>query len=266
LVSARELSIKISGCLNSCGQHGIANIGFQGMSTPIGKDLAPAFQVVLGGGKLGKGDGRFAEKSIKVFSKRAPDALRALLNDYAANTTEGELFNAYYDRQGKSYFNDLLKPFGDTKANITPDLFVDWDADEAYAKAVGTGECAGVMIDLVQTLFVEADEKLENAVYALGKEKYADAVYFVYASLIHAAKALLVSVGARTNTHKGIIDSFDTDFIDTGKIQIGKKFSELALEVSAQVPDKDFVENYLNEAREFLKTVRAYRKEDVTTA
>lgn len=266
LVKEREILIKISGCLNSCGQHVIANIGFQGMSTPIGKDLAPAFQVVLGGGRLGEGNGRFAEKSIKVFSKRAPDALRALLNDYASNSAEGELYNAYYDRQGKAYFNELLKPFGDAKTNVTPDLFVDWDADEAYAKAVGTGECAGVMIDLVQTLFVEADEKLENAVYALDKGKVADASYHIYASLIHAAKALLVSVGARTNTHKGIIDSFDKDFIETGKIQIGKKFSELALDISAQVPDKAFVESYLNEAREFLKTVRAYRKEDVTTA
>ncbi|MCW5907665.1 MAG: HEPN domain-containing protein [Chitinophagales bacterium] len=265
LVAERNILIKISGCMNSCGQHVIANIGFQGMSTPVGKDLAPAFQVLLGGGKLGNGQGRFAEKSIKVFSKRAPDALRALLNDYAANATSNESFNDYYDRNGKEYFNNLLKPFGE-KVNITPDLFVDWDAEEAYAKAVGTGECAGVMIDLVQTLFVEAEEKLENASYALSNGKLADAAYHVYASLIHASKALLVSVGARTNTHKGIIDLFDKEFVETGKIKIAATFSELALKVNAQIPDEKFVQTYLQQATDFLKTVRAFRKEDVTTA
>lgn len=265
LVNEKAMSIKISGCLNSCGQHVIANIGFQGMSTPVGKEVAPSFQVLLGGGKLGGGDGRFADKSIKVFSKRAPDALRGLLNDFAAHAQPGEGFNSYYDRQGKAYFNELLKPFGD-KANITPDTFVDWDADEHYSKAVGTGECAGVMIDLVQTLFVEADEKLENAVDALEKNKLADAAYHIYSSLIHASKALLVSIGARTNTHKGIIDSFDTEFVDTGKIKLDKKFADLALELKDQVPDEAFVHSYLAEAKEFLKRVRSYRKEDVLQA
>lgn len=264
LVAERNILIKISGCMNSCGQHVIANIGFQGMSTPVGKDLAPAFQVLLGGGRLGNGEGRFAEKSIKIFSKRAPDALRALLNDYAANSGNDESFNSYYDRNGKEYFNNLLKPFGE-KINITPDLFVDWDAEDAYAKAVGTGECAGVMIDLVQTLFVEAEEKLENASYAFDNGKLADAVYHVYSSLIHAAKALLVSVGARTNTHKGIIDSFDKEFVDTGKVKLSTTFNELALKVNAQVPDKYFVLTYLQQATDFLKTVRAFRKEDITT-
>jgi sulfite reductase (ferredoxin) len=265
LVNEKGIIIKISGCLNSCGQHVIANIGFQGMSTPVGKDVAPSFQVLLGGGKLGSGNGRFAEKSLKVFSKRAPDALRGLLNDFAANGNTDELFNDYYDRQGKAYFNDLLKPFGD-KDSITPDTFVDWDAEEHYSKAVGTGECAGVMIDLVQTLFVEAEEKIENAEYAFGKNKLADAAYHTYSSLIQSAKALLVSIGARTNTQKGIIDSFDTEFVDTGKIALGKKFSELALELKGQVPDEAFVRNYINEAKEFLKLVRSYRKEDVTQA
>ena len=46
-----DLVIKISGCMNACGQHNMANIGFQGMSIKTKNNLvAPALQVLLGGG------------------------------------------------------------------------------------------------------------------------------------------------------------------------------------------------------------------------
>ncbi|MEC8883326.1 MAG: nitrite/sulfite reductase, partial [Bacteroidota bacterium] len=56
----KEITIKISGCMNACGQHNMAHIGFQGMSVRTPEKLvAPALQVLLGGGVLGNGDGRF---------------------------------------------------------------------------------------------------------------------------------------------------------------------------------------------------------------
>ncbi len=49
-----DLVIKISGCMNACGQHNMANIGFQGMSIKTKNNLvAPALQVLLGGGNSG---------------------------------------------------------------------------------------------------------------------------------------------------------------------------------------------------------------------
>ena len=81
-----DLVIKISGCMNSCGQHTMANIGFQGMSVRTkDKLVAPALQVLLGGGNMGDGKGRFADKVVKVPSRRAPEALRRILNDYEKN-------------------------------------------------------------------------------------------------------------------------------------------------------------------------------------
>lgn len=68
----KNITIKISGCMNACGQHNMAHIGFQGMSIRQGKLVAPALQVLLGGGVLGNGSGRFADKVIKVPSKRGP--------------------------------------------------------------------------------------------------------------------------------------------------------------------------------------------------
>ncbi|MCP2821070.1 hypothetical protein NK918_24255, partial [Salmonella enterica subsp. enterica serovar Typhimurium] len=67
--------------MNSCGQHGLAQIGFHGSSFKVGNLVVPAVQVLLGGGTLGDGRGRVAEKVIKVASKRAPDVLRRIFDD-----------------------------------------------------------------------------------------------------------------------------------------------------------------------------------------
>src|SRR5690606_9078380 len=46
-----DVAIKISGCMNACGQHNMYHIGFQGMSIRTkDKLVAPALQVLLGGG------------------------------------------------------------------------------------------------------------------------------------------------------------------------------------------------------------------------
>ncbi|MDP5061837.1 MAG: nitrite/sulfite reductase, partial [Maribacter sp.] len=85
-INNADVVIKISGCMNACGQHNMANIGFQGMSVRTkDKLVAPALQVLLGGSTDGNGQGRFADKVVKVPSKRGPEALRLNLNDYDAN-------------------------------------------------------------------------------------------------------------------------------------------------------------------------------------
>ena len=147
----REITIKISGCMNACGQHNMSAIGFQGMSINSGKLVAPALQVLLGGGILGDGKGRFSDKVIKIPSRRGPDALRYILNDFEANAN-GKSFLDYYDAQGEKYFYEFLKPLADATNLIDAD-FIDWGNADNYVKAVGVGECAGVVIDLVATLF-----------------------------------------------------------------------------------------------------------------
>jgi len=120
-----NFKIKISGCMNSCGQHGMANLGFHGSSLKSGKSVLPALQVLLGGGTVQNGEGRIAQKLLKVPSKRGPEVLRYVLNDYLTNKQEGETFNAYYDRNGKDYFYQLLKPLTDL-TTLTAEDFVDW--------------------------------------------------------------------------------------------------------------------------------------------
>ena len=260
----KDLVIKISGCMNACGQHNMANIGFQGMSIKTKNNLvAPALQVLLGGGNSGNGIGRFADKVIKVPSKRGPQALRVILDDYQLNSDQ-KTFYDYYTVQGEKYFYNLLKSLSDS-SNLADDEYIDWGSKESYKKAIGVGECAGVVIDLISTLFLESDEKITDARADFESKSYNNAIYFAYSSMVNSAKALLLSKDHSTNTQASIINQFDEVFVSTNLISLGSTFSELIYQINKNEPSASFAENYIQMANEFLTTVKEFRKNDLDT-
>ncbi len=256
-----DLIIKISGCMNACGQHNMANIGFQGMTVRTPEKLvAPALQVLLGGGNLGDGNGVFADKVVKVPSKRGPEALRRILNDFEAHGN-GKQFVEYYKEKGEKYFYNFLNDLQDV-TNLTQDDFIDWGEEEKYVKEIGIGECAGVVIDLIATLFFESEEKIENAKTSFNDGVYSGAIYLAYQSLVNSAKALLLAENKKTNTHAGIVSQFDEVFVETGKISLGASFADLIYQINKNAPTKDFAVNYIDSANKFLAAVRAFREEE----
>ncbi|WP_335977449.1 HEPN domain-containing protein [Gaetbulibacter jejuensis] len=257
----KDLVIKISGCMNACGQHNMANIGFQGMSirTPD-KLVAPALQVLLGGANKGNGQGVFADKVVKVPSRRAPIALRRLLDDFQINANNLP-FEDYYQHKGQMYFYDMLTDLSDV-SNLTQDDFIDWGNTEVYEKAIGIGECAGVVIDLISTLFLESEEKLELAKEALENNVYSHAIYHTYNAFVNSAKAILLTENKSTNSQAGIIKQFDEDFVAIKRIPIDVSFSELVFQIKENAPSKAFAEQYFKSAKAFLNTVKSYRKND----
>ena len=260
----KDLVIKISGCMNACGQHNMANIGFQGMSIKTkDKLVAPALQVLLGGGNSGNGIGRFADKVIKVPSKRGPQALRIILDDYQLNSDQ-KTFYDYYTIQGEKYFYNLLKPLLDS-TNLTTDDYIDWGSNQSYQKAIGVGECAGVVIDLISTLFLESEEKISNARADFESKSYNNAIYFAYSSMVNSAKALLLSKSHSTNTQAPIINQFDEVFVATNLISLGATFADLIYQINKNEPSASFAENYIQMANEFLTTVKEFRKNDLDT-
>jgi len=259
LLLTTSIDIKISGCMNACGQHTIANIGFQGMTVNAGKLVAPATQILLGGGILGNGQGRFADKLLKVPSRRTPIVLRWLLDDYLENKLEEEAFNSYYDRQGKDYFYQNLKHLAETENLHAQDL-IDWGNEKKYEKAIGIGECAGVTIDLVQTLLFDAQESLEAAESSAQKAKWSDSIYHSYAAQIRAAKAILTTVNAKINTQKSILEAFDIHFPNFSQLR-SEGFEKTVLQMDKESPSEDFSLAYLKQAVEHIQWIKNFRDE-----
>ncbi|HEY1023961.1 MAG TPA: HEPN domain-containing protein [Sphingobacteriaceae bacterium] len=262
LIFNRDIKIKISGCMNSCGQHGVAHIGFHGSSLKANGKVLPAVQVLLGGGTVGDGQGRAAERVLKVPSKRAADVVRHVLTDYEQNAGPGETFNSYYDRNGKDHFYQLLKPLADL-TSLKSDEFIDWGHEDLYNTAIGVGECAGVIIDLVATLMYEADEKLHWAIEALKEARYADAIYHSYSVFISSAKALLLDKGINSSTQIGILREFSLQFAGGYDLNGFPDFEALVLQINKHEPTPQFAKRYLEMASQFTKQVKTRREEVV---
>jgi len=259
LIYNRDLKIKISGCMNSCGQHSLAHIGFHGSSLKAGKSVVPAAQIMLGGASLGDGLGRAAERVIKIPSKRVTIALNTLIQDYKLNSNLDELFHDYFDRQTKDYFYRLLKPLADL-STLTPEEFVDWGHKETYQPAIGVGECAGVIIDLVATLLYETEEKLQWAKENFEAGAWADSIFHTYSVFISAAKALLLDKGINSSTQVAIIKSFDENFVENGEIVLENSFSSIIMQIKNNEPTESFAKSYLKDAEDFYQLVSKTRE------
>lgn len=251
----KEIKIKISGCMNSCGQHGIAHIGFHGSSMKVNGKIMPTAQVLLGGGAVGNGEGRAADKVIKVPSKRAPDVLRAILNDYSAKGEPYGSFLNYYDGLGKDYFYQLLKPIADQET-VTNEDFIDWGQNEEFIRAIGVGECAGVVIDLVATLLFETEEKHGWAIEAYDQGLWSDAIYHAYNTFISGAKAVLLDKGISLSTQIALIKSFDENVAAEFGID---GFTDMVLQINKSEPSPQFAKAYLAQAKDFLQQAKSFR-------
>jgi len=259
LIYNNDIKIKISGCPNSCGQHGLASIGLHG-STIKDKEgkVLPSLVVLLGGGKLKNGEGIISDKIIKIPSKRGPQALRLLLNDYEANSHEGEYYHDYFKRMDRKHFYDLLKPLS-VITNLVPDEYIDWGQENNFVLQTAVGECAGVIIDLVATLLYDSDEKLAWAQDALDQQLFADSIYHSYSSFINTAKALLLTKDIKPSTQYQTINDFQKVFVDSGEFELPYNFKEQVFQINKNEPSQQFASDYKKEAADFLERSYVFR-------
>jgi sulfite reductase (ferredoxin) len=260
LIYNTDIKIKISGCPNSCGQHGLAGIGFHGstIKDKQGKVL-PALVILLGGGKLQNGDGIISDKLIKIPSRRGPQALRLLLDDYDQNAFDGEYYHDYFKRQGRNHFYALLKPLGDV-TTTQPGEYIDWGQDKNFILHTAVGECAGVIIDLVSTLLYDTEEKLGWAKEALDNGKYADSIYHSYSAFINTSKALLLTRDIKPSTQIQTLNDFQTNFVQSGAFPVtGNDFKELVLRINKNEPTETFALTFWSDSKKFMEDAFHFR-------
>jgi sulfite reductase beta subunit-like hemoprotein len=129
----RGVSIRICGCPNSCSQHYLGTLGFQGaVSQQQGRPL-PCYMLYVGG-KTGE-ETKLAEFVMKLPAKRVPKAVMDLVAWYRADRYQnaGETFARFLERMGKETIRQKLEPL----THIPPfdqerDLYYDWGAEEPY--------------------------------------------------------------------------------------------------------------------------------------
>ncbi len=261
LIEEKHVKIKISGCMNACGQHMVGNIGFHGSSIKKKDMVIPAMQIVIGGGVDPLGKAYLADKVIKLPTKRIPDSVRLILDHFDENAEEGEYFNHYYERVGgKKFFYTLLKPLANID-NITPTDLMDWGQDDNYQQAIGVGECAGVILDMVGTIIKDAQEKLTKGLAALEAGHFSDGIYYAYSTFVVGAKGILLGEDIACNTHRKIISDFHKEIVETNKIVLPYNFEEKTLSINKHEPNAEFATKITAEAKEFMNVIIEYRNQ-----
>ena len=176
-----------------------------------------------------------------------------MLIDFEQHQLPFETFADYYIRVGDRHHYHLLQKHveGDSE-----ELFVDWGSDQPFKPEIGVGECAGVVIDLVSTLLLEAREKLDHGHEAMQTEDWGHAIYHAYASQIAGAKALLVREGLKTNTYADIMASFDEVFVATGTFELpAGSFTAQVLSYLGGNNSETFARAYIETASSFLNAL-----------
>lgn len=98
-----EVSLNISGCINSCGHHHIGNIGILG----VDKNGEEWYQVTLGGRQGNNTSiGKVIGKSF--YEKDVPEVVAKILQVFVAHRQDEELFIDTFDRIGAEPFKDAV--------------------------------------------------------------------------------------------------------------------------------------------------------------
>lgn len=143
LAEVGGVRLNISGCMNSCGQHHTADLGFFGVERRAHGRPVPGYQLLLGG-HLGREQVHFGHKALRLPAKAVPKAAVRVLSRFTEQRHGGEAFGSWLERVGgasavAAWLDDLA---GIPSPEEGPEFYVDYDEAVPFKADVGTSECA----------------------------------------------------------------------------------------------------------------------------
>jgi len=204
----QTVDIRVSGCPNACGQHPVGTIGLFGQALRVGARLVPAYRVLLGA-RTGAGRTRLGVGVATVAARALPAALVSLLHDFQSGRTPDEAFADYFDRRGPAHFEQLLAPHTRVPTREeNPACYRDWGQTDDFSLAGrGAGECGAGVFEVISGDLAAARRALAAP---------ADSGARLFAAVLAATRALLITRGLDSQQPDDIFRGFETHFLDTG--------------------------------------------------
>ncbi len=199
---AESITLRISGCPNSCSQHLISALGFQGRAQRVNGRLMPCYDV-FAGAQIIEGGTRLAEAVGTLPAQRIPAFVAEVLQ---RGTLARERLRA------------LVEEFAQLPAGEIPeDYYGDWGSAAPFSLAGrGPGECGAGVLDLIRVDFDEASHALDHATSAADPQRSES----LYQSLLATARALLVLFGVEPQTDAEAFAAFRTHLIEPGWVEL----------------------------------------------
>ncbi len=249
-----HVTVKASGCPNSCGQHHIASIGFHGGAKKLNGILTPHYEVLLGG-RVSEDKVVFGTSVIKIPAKNAPMAMKISLENYKVGKENGETFGEYFDRKGKIHFRDLLNPLKTLpEIEASPESYIDYGSTDKFSlEDRGQGECAGAVTDMITDRISEAERAHFQGKLSLEKKEFKKTCEHAKHSVIASARALLVTEGMDFNDDWECLKKFQSLVIDMEIVSA--KFAKLidSFEANSDANDDKTAQWWLSNAGELME-------------
>ena len=250
----KDVSVKISGCHNSCAQHHIATIGLHGVGKRMGERVAPYYELHLGGRV--NGTAKIGQMTVKLPARRVPEAISHLVSVYRRDRKTGEGLPAFIDRVGKAALKEELIPYTIAPTfEEDPTFYYDWEGDEPFiTEDLGPGECAGGALEMMGDRILEAEQELYQGKLLLDKHQYSVSVNKAYRAVLAAAKALLVTEGMDPSTDAETFSEFEQRIAVKGVVpalyrSLSVQFSHLGPKDTTQ----EFAQAKMDFARGFVQ-------------
>lgn len=223
--------IRISGCPNSCANHYIAAVGFQGRAKRINGRLMPFYDVLVDA-KTFEGRAHLAERIGTVPTKRIPD----MLDEAFSNGTID-----------KELLRNLIAKYSDTSSESLPDdYYYDYSSGVPFSLAGrGPGECGAGVMDVIKLDIDEAKDALDAAL--VDDEN-------IYRSIVASARSLLVTVGLEPKKDREIFAAFTEHLIRPGWVRSQTK-QLLNDAVDWRMGDRESLEDLVPQVLELTKRV-----------
>jgi sulfite reductase (ferredoxin) len=135
-------TIKISGCPHACSQHHVATIGFHGASKKVGGQVAPYYQLMIGG-KVDEAGVTFARPVLRVPARRVLQVVQRILGLFRGGREPGETLPQFLQRTEAEWLREKLRDLADEEAQpIEAEFFIDWGDYKPFALSAGESDCA----------------------------------------------------------------------------------------------------------------------------
>lgn len=258
-IGGEDAQINISGCHNGCGQHALASIGFNGSSRVIDGKAVPCAVVSIGGGAK-SGIRQMGRRLGRVAAKKAPEAVKAIIAYYKEHAPAGQKISEYLSKVDVKELKPVIKPFDQIESyELDPDAFLDYgmQSGEEYSPAVGLGECAGGVLNLVTEAFDDSLNYIDMAKDVLAKDFFADVYFNLREAVLHTMSGTLIEAGEKEKSFTKCWDLYSQFYDANEKLPQRPDLRDEACEL-----DKESAKALLKVVSDYCNDIYSLYKKD----
>ena len=213
LHSIKNLSINISGCPNSCGQHLVADLGFAGRVSRNDR-IYPSYNV-FAGAVIGNDKASLPIQIGEIAAKDLPDFTNDILTLYSQNQQYKTFLNFIEEKKNEvQVIIDNYKKIPSYEENRK--YYIDWGNNDLFTlDARGGGECSAGLLDLIESELKIISKCKESF---SGQQEIEEQTVLLHEMVLAAAKLLCLTTQKQITEEQQLFDIVTTDFVAKNKI------------------------------------------------